>query len=315
MLIVLVGARGAGKTTLLEKFKSSDLQVLQPSTTRSPRFQGEKEYDFVTEWRLEDYAWSIDYNKTKYGVRKSEIRKADSSVCLTVFEPLNIAIFEEVRHSLGVDSMTVGLNTISDLDEQHRRVERDPGRMMNDADFSRVKNIVSECDVVLTGDIDTIVGALKSLVALATGRGGVVTKSHLIPLMKAQALLTGAEIQNIRSASYDLRIGPEILCQGKIVELTQANPRFEIPPYSYAIVSALEHASLPPCVIGRFDLKVSFFFEGLILSNGPQVDPGYKGALFCMLYNGSGQPKLLTLERHFATIDFTTTTDITEGYK
>lgn len=315
MLIVLVGARGAGKTTLLEKLKAQNIETLQPSTTRAPRFEGEVEYDFVNSWKSSSYAWRIDFDDVTYGMRKSELGKANSRTCVTVFEPLNLQVFENVRRSLGTETMTIGLNTIVDLQEQHRRVDMDAKRTMTEGQFEQVQRIVSECDVVLSGDADTVATAIGSLVKLVTGRGGVVTKNHLTPLMQAGALLTGAEISKIQSASYDLRIGPEILCRGELIELTEANPRFRIPPYSYAIVSSLEHASLPPCVIGRFDLKVSFFFEGIILSNGPQVDPGYKGALFCMLYNGSGQEKLLTLGRHFATIDFTTTTNVTEGYK
>ncbi len=315
MLIVLVGARGAGKTTLLEKLKARDVGVLQPTTTRKPRFEGETEYHFVEKWVASHHAWRIEVGDDTYGMRKSELKKAQDRACITVFDPLNLDVFENVRRSLGIETMTIGLNTIDSLDDQRRRVGNDPKRVMDDAQFKRVQQIVAECDVVLTGDADTIAAAVSSLVDLVAGRGGVVTKNHLIPLMSAGALLTGAEISKIQSASYDLRIGPEILFQGQVIELTDANPRFKIPPYSYAIVSALEHASLPPCVVGRFDLKVSFFFEGIILSNGPQVDPGYKGALFCMLYNGSGQEILLTLGRHFATIDFTTTTNVTEGYK
>lgn len=314
MLLVLVGARGAGKTTLAKTLHGAGITVLKPTTTRAPRFPGEDEYDFVNRWTDSKYAWKIGSGPF-YGMRKSEVDKAASQTCVTVFDPIHLNVFESVRRSLGTETMTIGLNTIADLNEQHARVNNDPKRLMNQDEFDEVLKIVSECDVVLSGKESVVSEAMESLVKLISGRGGVVTKSYLTPLMKAGALLTGADISRIQSASYDLRVGKEILCQGNLIELSPTNPRFEIPPYSYAIVSALEYASLPPCVIGRFDLKVSFFFEGVILSNGPQVDPGYKGALFCMLYNGSGQPKLLTLGKHFATIDFTTTTSVTEGYK
>lgn len=314
MLIVLVGARGAGKTTLAKTLNNAGITALKPTTTRAPRFPGEDEYDFVTRWTEARYAWKIGSNPF-YGMRKTEVNKAVSQTCITVFDPIHLNVFESVRGSLGTETMTIGLNTIADLNEQHARVNNDPRRVMNQNQFDEVLKIVSECDVVLSGDEVVVAAAMESLVKLINGRGGVVTKDYLKPLMRAGVLLTGADTSNIQSASYDLRVGAEVLCQGNSIELSSSNPRFEIPPYSYAIVSALEYASLPPCVIGRFDLKVSFFFEGVILSNGPQVDPGYKGALFCMLYNGSGQPKLLTLGKHFATIDFTTTTSVTEGYK
>lgn len=315
MLIVLVGARGAGKTTLLNTLKDAGVTVLQPSTTRPPRFEGETEYHFLTNWSAAAHAWRIEVGEHSYGMRKTELQKARDKVCVTVFEPLNLEVFEGVRRQLAIETLTIGLATIADTVEQHRRVGDDPIRVMDEAALERVAKIVSECDVVLGGDADTVARAVQSMIDLVRGRAGVVTKEHLVPLMKAGALLDEADPASIRPASYDLRVGREILFQGKVIELTEAEPRFELPPYSYAIVSAMEHANLPPFLIGRFDLKVSFFFEGIILSNGPQIDPGYKGALFCMLYNGSGQAKLLSLGKQFATIDFTMTTGMTEGYR
>ncbi len=313
--MVLVGARGAGKTTLLEHLRLQGVEVLQPTTTRAPRFPGETEYDFVATWEDHLYAWKIAGGSNTYGMRKAELTKAARGTCVTVFDPESIAVFESVRGALGVETLTVGLATIADLPEQHRRVGADPARLMDNAALTRVASVVSECDVVLSGDAGTVAAATMSLIRLHGGRGGVVTKDHLEPLMRAGCMVTDADLGEIRSASYDLRIGSEVLCQGKVTTLTASAPHFEIPAYSYAVVSALENASLPPFVIGRFDLKVSYFFEGVILSNGPQVDPGYKGALFCMLYNGTGRPRLLTLGKHFATIDFTTTTSMTQGYR
>lgn len=315
MLIVIVGARGSGKTTLLEALRAKGVTVLQPSTTRPPRSATDKEYDFVKQWTDSKYAWAIPVGDRKYGMRKTELAKASAADCLTVFEPLNLHVFESARRSFGIETMTIGLATIRDVAEQHGRVGGDESRKMDEAALAKVAKIVAECDVVLKGDAQTVADATLAMIKLLQGRGGVVTVDALRPLIRASALIVDGDDANIRPASYDLRVGREILCQGQVTELTDANPRFEIPPYSYAIVSALEHANLPPFVIGRFDLKVSYFFEGVILSNGPQIDPGYKGALFCMLYNGSGKPKLLTFGKQFATIDFTTTTTITEGYR
>lgn len=315
MLIVLVGARGAGKTTIQNALRDSGIEILQPSTTRPPRFEGEKEYDFVANWKAANYAWSTLVRDDNYGMRRSELNKARTKTCVTVFDPLTLSIFEGKRRDLGVESMTIGLDTIRDILEQRRRVGNEENRTIDEAEFERVRAVIAQCDLVVTGNENVVVSCILTLIGLIEGRGGVVTKQHLVSLMRADAMLTNAQEANIKSASYDLRVGKEILWQGSIIELTEASPRFEIPAYSYAIVSALEHANLPPCVIGRFDLKVSYFFEGFILSNGPQVDPGYKGALFCMIYNGSGRSRILTLGNHFCTIDFTTTVDVTEGYR
>lgn len=315
MLIVLIGVRGAGKTTALNELRARKYDILTPSTTREPRYIGDTEYDYVSAWNTVDYEWEIKVGKYTYGMRKSELEKAKDNVCFTVFDPLNIAVFDSKRDRLGITSMTVGLDTIDNIDEQSARVEGDHSRLMSDKSFRSARKAVQECDAVLTGDERTIVEAITCLVAIFHGRGGVLVKQQIDPLVKAGCLVTGGDIENVKTASYDLRIGNEILCQGKYIELTEAEPTFSIPPYSYAIVSALEHANFPPFIIGRFDLKVSYFFEGIVLSNGPQVDPGYKGALFCMLYNGSDRPKVLTVGKHFATIDFTTTTLLTKGYR
>jgi deoxycytidine triphosphate deaminase len=314
MLVVLVGVRGAGKTTLLEKLQGSGLSILQPSTTRKKRSSSDKEYNFVKTWQDDLYAWKIQVGEHTYGMRKSELERDPGKACVTVFEPINLSVFTALRNSLGQESFTVGLDTIDDPTEQHRRVGNDPSRMMDDASFNQARSIVTECDMVLTGDADTVAAALVAAIAVLGRQGAVLTGKDMRPMMAGGTLLVGADHANLRSASYDLRVGKEILFRNQIIELTEKEARFELPAFSYAIVSALEIASLPPFVIGRFDLKVSSFFEGLILSNGPQVDPGYKGALFCLLYNASGRPRTLTLGKHFATIDFTMTTRVAKPY-
>jgi hypothetical protein len=63
-------------------------------------------------------------------------------------------------------------------------------------------------------------------------------------------------------------------------------------------------ANFPRDVCGRFDLTVSLFCQGIILSNGPQVDPGFQGPLFCLLLNTSSSPVLLKRRQHYATLEF-----------
>jgi hypothetical protein len=55
--------------------------------------------------------------------------------------------------------------------------------------------------------------------------------------------------------------------------------------------------------------------EGVVQSNGPQIDPGYRGALFCMLYNGSDQPVGIMRGQHFSTVEFITTCGNGPGYQ
>jgi len=48
------------------------------------------------------------------------------------------------------------------------------------------------------------------------------------------------------------------------------------------------------------------FCNGIILSNGPQIDPGYCGRLLCLLYNTSSKDYLMQPNSnfHFASIQF-----------
>lgn len=316
MLLVFVGVRGAGKTTLLQRLAGERvLEVLQPSTTRPPRQSGDAEYDFVPTWDNKLYAWSIQLGSHYYGMRHTEVARASPGIFATVFEPLSIEILEAFRTSdCAAQLTTVGLDTVDNVEEQAARVAGDPRRIMTLADFERARAVVRKCDTVLSGEADAIYDAALALVRIASSRGGLLIEKDIRCLIGGGALIRGGNPEHIRPASYDLSIGDQIWCLGKLTRLDAGSPQFSIPPYSYAIVSARETAALPPFVAGRFDLKVSLFFGGAILSNGPQVDPGYKGALFCMIFNGTGRPKTIVRNLHFATIEFSTTTHLTKAY-
>ena len=188
-------------------------------------------------------------------------------------------------------------------------------RRMSSTEFRNARQIVIDSDAVFSGNADTIFCAVASICRIVSGLGGLLVKRDIVDLIAASSLLTDADPENIRPASYDLRLGDQVWCQGRLVELSDHTPTITVPSYSYAIVIARENAALPRFITGRFDVKVSLFLGGIILSNGPQVDPGYRGMLFCMLFNGSSRPRLLARGAHFATIEFTTTTEPTTPYR
>ena len=128
-------------------------------------------------------------------------------------------------------------------------------------------------------------------------------------------LLHGAEHARISGASYDLSLGDEYYYGGKIHKLSDSEPFLLVEPYDYAIVTAIETANLPCDVAARFDLSVSLFCQGMILSNGPQVDPGFRGPLFCLLFNTSSSPVLLKRRQHYCTIEFHKLLEPTFRYK
>lgn len=317
-LIVLVGVRGAGKTTTQERLgRDYGMTVLVPSTTRPARGEWDVEYDFHTldSWGEVDLAWSISIGKEKYGMRASEISSLKSGLGVTVFHPPHLDVLREFSaKNKNIRVVTVGLDTVDSPEAVVARTGGDHSRAMTDREFNIQREVVRNCDVVLSGEADVVVDAVFSVADLFQQRGGVLPDATLRRLLRAGALLNSFHDSNISPASYDLRLGDDVWCQGKFESLSEKNPTLSIPPYSYAVVSALEVARMPRFLVGRFDLKVSLFFQGVVLSNGPQVDPGYRGALFCMLYNGSDTPVGITRGSHFATLEFVSTAGLSSGY-
>lgn len=118
-------------------------------------------------------------------------------------------------------------------------------------------------------------------------------------------LLENADTKEIRGASYDLRLGDEYYYSGEIRKLSEDKPFLTIEPYDYAIVSCQETANIPRDIIAKFGLSVGLFCQGIILSNGPQIDPGFRGTLFCLLFNTSNRAVHIKRGQHYATIEFT----------
>jgi len=134
--------------------------------------------------------------------------------------------------------------------------------------------------------------------------GGVVSERLINLMITCGVLLERASPESVSGASYDLSLGDEYFYAGKIHYLSEREPILTIEPYDYAIVTSHETAALPRDISGRFDLAINLFCQGVILSNGPQVDPGFKGPLFCLLFNTSSSPVLLKRRQHYATIEF-----------
>lgn len=316
-LVVLIGVRGAGKTTVLNGLSSKGYCVLQPSTTRAPRTAADTEYDYTTHtaWHTPPKAWQIHVGPEIYGMRESEIAKViQKGFAFTVFEPSNLHVLQACKDQLGIDVITVGLDTVSTIEIQHQRIGTNISRKMTEKDFFEQRIVVLKCDAVVTGKEADVLASILSIAKINSGRGGVVDGETIKSLIGSECLLKGAIPENVSVASYDLSLGDNVWIQGTFINLSEENAYLKIPAYSYAIVSAREIAALPNFICGRFDLKVSLFFQGVVLSNGPQVDPGYRGALFCMLYNGSDNSVAIARGEHFSTIEFSTTSQNTLGY-
>ena len=121
-------------------------------------------------------------------------------------------------------------------------------------------------------------------------------------------------MDKINNSSYDLTLGDEYYYAGEINELSDKKPFLALEPYDYAIASCNEKISMPRDVSGRFDVSVNLFCQGIILSNSTQVDPGFRGKLFCLLFNTSNKVVYLKRHTHFATMEFNKLIEPTTPY-
>lgn len=98
---------------------------------------------------------------------------------------------------------------------------------------------------------------------------------------------------NVRSASYDLRLGSEYYLynesdRSEVKISTLEHGRSEclvVPPNELVVCQVLERLVLPADVVGHLSLKVDILLKGIIFAHQSQIDAGYEGHIFALLYN------------------------------
>jgi deoxycytidine triphosphate deaminase len=68
---------------------------------------------------------------------------------------------------------------------------------------------------------------------------------------------------------------------------------FRIPSRELAILTTREKIDMPPDLVGRVGIRLSASKYGLIPLFGPQVDPGFEGRFYAIIYNASDQDFIL----------------------
>jgi len=137
----------------------------------------------------------------------------------------------------------------------------------------------------------------------------ILTKSDILKRVNSsKPLIEDFQNDSLNSASYDLHLGDEYLRGGRYDKLDVKKAQYlEIPAHDVVVVCTEERVNIPDDLIGRFGLRFGLAMKGLVLNNEPQIDPGYSGRLFCLLYNLTDRLVVLTYKQPFATIEFETT--------
>jgi len=146
-------------------------------------------------------------------------------------------------------------------------------------------------------DVLNAILTLKSIIK----KPGVLSYQQILCLTKVNILVYDSSEDNISAASYDLTLNKEHFVSG--VKLVK-NSKITIDPLDFIIARADETANIPSNICATFDIRVSMFCKGIILSNGPQVDPGYMGRFLCLLYNASSKTYETRSKERFCTVVF-----------
>lgn len=309
-LLILTGTEASGKTTIADELvaRGSGFNV-QAVTTRLPRPDDQGRYLYVTEKEFtrhrarRELLTDTDYREQHYGILRSSLQTAVESGRTPILSltPSSFKGFQD-EHSSAYQVVSIFVDAEdSALDERLRQRGSavDSSRREQDRSHRTHATYLLRTDHPMGG----VVGAVETLLANQT-KSGVLPRQLISRLVQGGLLLQGAETANIQAASYDLRLGDEYYYGGRIRQLSTSDPILTIEPYDSAIVTSRERARMPRDVAGRFDLSVGLFSQGIILSNGPQIDPGFEGNLFCLLLNTSSSPVLLRRGQHYATLEF-----------
>lgn len=327
--IVLTGTSGAGKTSVARKLMEigEGFALVQALTTRKKREDDNTgEYVYVSE---EEFAKSnkqgdllvkSKYRGDNYGIAIKTLQELikGGRVPVLVVTPESVHEFVETwlnKTSERPPFLTIFLdapdNVLDDRlkDRGEQNANSITEQRLNDRQYEK-----SCIYTVINTDLAKTTELISSLWEFRNNEG-ILPKKLIELMIECGVLLENAQLENISGASYDLTLADDHYYGGKQVVLTEQDPFIKIEPFEFAFVRSKEICNFPRDVAGRFDIAVSLFFEGLIMSNGPQIDPGFQGGLWCLLFNTSNDIVQLKRGRHYATIEFSKLAHPTHPYE
>lgn len=323
--IILTGPKGAGKTEIANQLvANSDFQIVQAITTRERRPSGDEYYDFVTDaefTRFQEGGGLFVYDEyldKKYGIKTESLKKVidNNKIPILIITPKSVKTLNETE-SKKKKYHFLSFFLYVPIHELRKRLSLRDSNIPTKVD----RQIDVDCKYKDEGNYklqniekDTTINLIHMLWENRNAMGmvpGRIIKS----LIEAGTLLKDADVKNIKGASYDLSLGDQYWQNGKKHTLNNDNGFIQLKRGDFAIVSSKESAELPNDIAARFDLTVSLFCRGVILSNGPQVDPGFRGRLFCSLFNLSNSTIDLKRGQHYSSIEFTKLSEPTKAYQ
>ena len=102
-------------------------------------------------------------------------------------------------------------------------------------------------------------------------------------------------IQNVKSASYDLTLGNEYyICSEREkpdIKKLGVNESVTVPPRATFFVISKEKLHIPLDICASVSLAFGLIRKGIIFAVQPPIDPGYHGAIVALLHNMSDEER------------------------
>lgn len=314
--IVITGTSGSGKTTVARKVCEvhKEFGLVQAVTTRKPRKDDRTgEFLHVSQEEFEQLDRSggllikAKYRSEFYGIKQESVQKvlSDKRIPVLVITPQSVEDLVNSEEKGGSRFLIVFLDAADDVLDERLKV-RDQ-QITEEVKTQRMEDRDSE-KICIYSVLNSDLGKTVALISASwefRKSGGMLPQRVIQLMIECGVLIVeNANPGSIKGASYDLSLGDEFFYGGKRETLTAEDTFILLEPFEFVFVTCQEKFNLPRDVAGRFDISVGLFFQGLILSNGPQVDPGFRGGLWCLLFNTSSDTVQLKRGQHYATIEF-----------
>jgi len=134
----------------------------------------------------------------------------------------------------------------------------------------------------------------------------LLTDSEIKEAMeKGEIKMESFEPKMLQSASYDMRIGAELLISGteRNIDLGQQGS-INLKAGQFALVTTQENITLAKNMVAHIGLKSYYVRKGIVVLAGLQIDPGFSGVLILGIYNASSRSVNLEYLNSICTIEF-----------
>ncbi len=126
-------------------------------------------------------------------------------------------------------------------------------------------------------------------------------------------LVSPFDEKQVKTAAYDLRVGWQYYVDDPPQEesgavgvryLDSDHLTLQIRANQLVLVRTLENLAMPDDLVGHLSLKLDLLLQGVIMASQSQIDAGYAGPIFALLYNLTDSTVTLHHKKSFLRLEF-----------